>query len=157
MLIQGSVQLWCLNRIWWGWNPSPVQSQPWPGPEKNNPHNLVPGESGLMIKPYQWTQDKCGKQTTNLSADQVWVNSSIWYPITTPESPRFNTHFRFRVDCVIRMEPNLEKKTPPHHVGKAEGLGDSLPSPQSCHVHTIYDWMAGEQQTKQHKAPSYSM
>ena len=50
------------------------------------------------------------------------------------------------------MEPNLEKKTPPHHVGKAEGLGDSLPSPQSCMSHHI-DGMAGEQQMEQHKAP----
>ena len=36
-----------------GWNASLVQSQPQPGPEKNNPHNLVPGESGFMMKPYQ--------------------------------------------------------------------------------------------------------
>ena len=34
-------------------SPSLVQSQPWPGPEKNNPHNLVPGESGLMMTPYK--------------------------------------------------------------------------------------------------------
>ena len=27
------------------------------------------------------------EQPTNCSADQVWVKSSIWYPIITPESP----------------------------------------------------------------------
>ena len=48
------------------------------------------------------------------------------------------------------MEPNLERK-PPHHTGKAEGLGDSLPSPQSCMHHHI-DGMAGEQHMVQHKA-----
>ena len=50
------------------------------------------------------------------------------------------------------MEPNLEKETPPQHIGKAEGLGDSLPSFQSCMPHHI-DGMAGEQQMEQHKAP----
>ena len=42
------------------------------------------------------------------------------------------------------MEPNLEKKTPPHHVGKVEGLDDFLPSPQSYMFHHI-NGMAGEQ------------
>ena len=50
------------------------------------------------------------------------------------------------------MEPNLEKKTPLHHAGKAEGLGDSLPSPQSCMLNHV-DGMAGEQLIEQQKAP----
>ena len=45
----------------------------------------------------------------------------------------------------------MEKKTLPHHVGKAEGLGDSLPSPQNCMPIHI-DGMAGVHQTEQHKA-----
>ena len=45
------------------------------------------------------------------------------------------------------MAPNLEKKTPPHHVGKAEGSGDPLLSPQGCMPHHI-DGMAGEQPTE---------
>ena len=48
------------------------------------------------------------------------------------------------------------KEDPSHHVGKVEGLGDSLPSPQGCIPHHI-DGMAGEQQTEQHKAPLLSV
>ena len=43
------------------------------------------------------------------------------------------------------MKPNLEKKTPPYHIGKADGSGDSLPGHQSWMPHHI-DGIAGEQQ-----------
>ena len=50
------------------------------------------------------------------------------------------------------MEPTLEKKTLPHLVGKAEGLGDSLPSPQSCMPHHI-DGMAGNSRLSSIRLP----
>ena len=40
------------------------------------------------------------------------------------------------------IELNLEQKTPPHHAGKTEELGDSLPSPQICMPYNIVE-MAG--------------
>ena len=40
-----------VNQI--GWSPSVVQSQQQPDPKRHNPHTLVPGESGLMMTPYQ--------------------------------------------------------------------------------------------------------
>ena len=53
------------------------------------------------------------------------------------------------------MEPNPEKKTPLHHAGKVEGLGDPLPSFQSCMPHHIVG-MAREQLIEWHKTPPYS-
>ena len=47
-------------------------------------------------------------------------------PITTPESPGLMPITDSELTMCHLMAPNLEKKTPPHHVGKAEGLGDSL-------------------------------
>ena len=52
-LIQGIIQIWCLKGISEDGIQALFQSQPWPGQEKNNPHNSVPGESGLMMTPYQ--------------------------------------------------------------------------------------------------------
>ena len=69
-LIQGCVQFWCLKRNQWGWNPSLLQSQQQLGRERNNPHTPVPAESGLMMTPFPWTQDKCGnKQQTVITSD----------------------------------------------------------------------------------------
>ena len=50
------------------------------------------------------------------------------------------------------MGQNLKEKTPSHHAGKAEGSGNSLPSPQSCMPHHI-DEMAGEQLIEEQNAP----
>ena len=127
-VIQWCVQFWCLKGIGE------------PGPEWNNPHTLVPRESGLMMTPYQWTQDKYGnKQQTGLQT-RVWANSSMWYPITTPESlglmPIADSE-----STMVSDGTKPGKEDPPHHAGKAEGLGDSLPNPQSCMTHHI-DGMA---------------
>ena len=42
------------------------------------------------------------------------------------------------------MELNLEQKTPLYHVGKAEGLADSLLSPQNCMPHYIVGMAGGQ-------------
>ena len=55
-------------------------------------------------------------------------------------------------ELTVSLDGTKPGKEDPHYVGKAEGLGDSLPSPQSCMPHHI-DGMAGEEQTEQHKAP----
>ena len=69
------------------------------------------------------------KWATNCSTDQVQVNSSTWYPITSPESPGWTptTDSEFTVS-LHRAKPG--KKTSPCHVWKKGALGDSAQSPK---------------------------
>ena len=48
----------------------------------------------------------------------------MWYPIMKPEPPGKHLS-QIQSQLCHWVEPNVEKKTPPHHAGKAEGLGDS--------------------------------
>ena len=92
--------------------------------------------------------------TTNCSVDQVWVNSSTWYPIITPESPGLmpTTDSEWAASSG-RSKPG--KKTLPCHVRNVKELGDSLGSSQTCLPQHIVG-IAGGQLTEWHKGPLLS-
>ena len=97
----------------------------------------VPRESGLMMTPYQQTQDKCGNepQTTLQTSASKLINL---IPNHHTRITRFNAHHRFRVNCVIGWHQTWEEDPSPP-CRKVEGLGDSLPSPQRLYA-LPYKW-----------------
>ena len=100
-----------------------------------------------------WKVDK-GWHLTHESRINVWMNNK---PLCRPGVSELinlipNHHQNHQVSCSSQIqswqchwvEPRLEKKTPPCHVGKAEGSGDSLPSSQSFMPHHVVGMARGQ-------------
>ena len=130
----------------WGWNPSPVQSRQQFGLQRNNAHTPVPEESGSVMTPYLWTQDKCGTSNKLLyrAGSSKFTNL---IPNHHSGITRVNAHCRLRIDCVIWWNQTWNRR-PPYHAGKFKGSGGSLLSSQSCmppyswNGRRITDWVA---------------
>ena len=95
----------------WGWNPSLVQSQQQPDPERNNPHTLVSGESGLM---YLTSESRINvgmstKLPCRPGASKLLNLISNHHTRIT----RFNAYCRFRVNCVIWWNWTWKRRTFP--------------------------------------------
>ena len=68
-------------------------------------------------------------QAMKHSANQVWVNSLVWYLINRPELPGLTlTTDSESTESLGGAEPGKEDSS--HHVGKAEGVGDSAKPPK---------------------------
>ena len=79
-------------------------------------------------------------QAEKHSADQVLVNSSMWHPITTPESPGLSPTTDSEVIIPLDwIQPRKVDSSPPCRGGKGNGW---LLSPKSCMAHHT-DRMAG--------------